>query len=210
MAFFEKFRLGSRRKLPEPTPAVIRAAPGTLAQTVLLLAARHAESLVHTLQEDDVTLPEDKILLVQKELFLAYYGLVSLHVGRHLRDDASHNRFGAAMLDALREYPEGRPESVLVRQTFTDFDAVDRAMAYYVRFQLTESDRNAVEAHRKLLNLDEQNVLHYFMGLVHLSAMGIVSLKKTSRAFLAAWYNNCDSILAAVRVLDDVVPVWEE
>jgi hypothetical protein len=140
----------------------LKATPKLMAYTAAGLAAQHAAALEKggflpkTSQADEVV----------KELFRAYFCLVSLHVATYLQQDAALNHYGAAMLDSLREYQGDGGD--IVRHAFEEWTALDDAIAYYVQGRPSEADLQAIEDHRRLLSLSEDNPLHQFAGKLHL------------------------------------------
>jgi len=192
----------------------IKATPRLLAYTAASLAAQHAAAL-----EKHGFLPEaSRADEVMKELLRAYFCLVSLHAARCLEDTAL-NHYGAAMLDALREYPEPGEEGELIRHVFggrpfldAQWTALDDAIASYVHGGPSETDRQTIEDHRRLLNLSEDNPVHFFAGKLHLRIMRILGIEKQNLvAFLPAWIVTSAQVVAAVSVvLKEVVPVLEK
>ena len=197
MGLLDKVRDQFRRK--------IKATPKLMAYTAAGLTAQHIAAL-----EKGGFLPEtsqaDEVVM---ELFRAYFCLVSLHVARYLQQSAALNRYGAAMLDSLREYQGDGSE--LVRHAFEEATALDDAIACYVQGRPSEVDRQAIEDHRRLLSLSEDSPLHLFAGKLHLRTMRMLGIGKQNKAFLQAWFvTSAQLVAAASEVLKNVVPTLEE
>lgn len=190
-----------RRMLRKKT----KVSPKMLGYAMVQLAVQHAESL-----EKASVLPQEvdsEALL--GELLRAYFCFASLWVGGHIRDDTSLNLYGASMLEELRDYPDEL--GVLVRGAFADGPAIDDAVACYVRGELSDIDRAAIQENRRLLSLSEDNPLHFFAGKVHIRTMRIANVDRRTKEFLLSWTTTAPVVTATARsFFSEIVPVFAE
>lgn len=181
----------------------IKATPELMACTAAGLPSQLADQL----EKKGLLSETERAGEVRKELFRAYFCLASLCTARHLQDDVALNRYGSAMLDYLHKFPEER--SKLIRDAFADVALLDDAIRCYVHGELSQTDREAIEDHRLLLRLSEDNPVHFFAGMVHLWTMRILELGRNPE-FLIAWFSTSSFIISAVsEVFNHVVPELE-
>jgi len=127
----------------------IDVGPKEMAYTAIGLAHQRADQL----RKERMMAEDQQADDVIKELFRAYFCLANLHAARYLQHSV-HNSYRAAMLNFLREY-----EGALVRETFLEAQALNEAIACYVRGKLSPQDRKATDDCRQLLRLSEDNAL---------------------------------------------------
>lgn len=166
--------------------------PQELAYTAIALARSHAEALGKELSGQGT---DDQWADVAAEIFRAYFALASLHASRSIHESPALNRYGAAMLDALRCYPEDGGN--LIRETFADDEAIYYAVRLYVQGHASEEDLTLVQSVATLFRLDFKNPLMMVCAYCHVRALRHLDIGKTDQRFFVAWIVNSHYMIGA-------------
>ena len=116
------------------------------------------------------------------------------------------------MLNFLREYPEAELPYVrdTVRDTFMDKPTLDDAIECYVNGRPSARDRQAIENCRRMLQLSEENPLHFFAGKVHVRIMRLLGIDKHDLRYILVWAVNAASVITASEFLSTTEPTFSE
>jgi hypothetical protein len=167
--------------------------PVLLAATVIPMAAGDCEilhgKLAEFVGESDVVW----IALLQ-ELFRAHFCLASLRIVQHFQSTELRNSYCSKMLEFLAgDYPD--EHSDLVQRTFSDATLMDDATRCYVRGNLTNAERHAVDDLRRLTGTASGDKgLVFFCERAQIRLAKILSVTKWDPAFLVLWGMMCGGI----------------
>ena len=197
--------------MKEPGARQTELLPEFLAASLVPMAAGHMKSLVETLvreasQKEKHVLGEEETLRVAlDEASLAYFCLASLRVYSYFGDSQRWNKYGAAMLTSLKEYPEA--DLGYVQEAFCDDERVDDAVNCYVNDRLNEQVQQDLNAVWNFLALSEDNPMGIFAAKLHVRLMRILGVQRNTLPYFVAWLSNSAGVLAAWKTFSNFRPV---
>ncbi len=117
------------------------------------------------------------------------------------------------MLLSLCDYPDSeiRPLTLHVFRLSDDNAELDDAIRCYVHGKPGKEDHQALEDSRRILQLSEENPLHFFCGKLHIRVMRILGIEKHDLRYLFYWYANFAVIISAWKeVFARIEPAFSE